>query len=144
MMPYVFSWTFLLISLFVATIVFAQQKRLTPEERADQISARWKSTLSLSDDQAAQIRSILLERERQWDEDHAKLQSATPAERSALRTQQREHRQAYRDRLHRVLTPEQLKTARKQLPEMRRMHRPGAGMKQRRMKQGIGPAYGRP
>ena len=139
MLPYVFAWTFVLVSLFIAAIVFVRAKMVPPEIRASQMAEHWMRVLGLSNDQTEKVHSIMLERERQWNEDHT--HTSVPAGRSAWRRQLRNHRQ----RLYKVLTPQQRKQARKLLPEMRRMPRTGKGMHRRpAARQGMGPAYGRP
>ncbi len=115
---------FAIFSLFVlllilASGVFAQPAPSTLESRVEKRVQVWKSELNLTAAQEQQVRTILLERERQWDADHQKLINAPRSDRPALRDSQQVHMQSYRDELHAVLTPAQ-QTKALSMREMRR------------------------
>ena len=92
-----------------ATIsMFAQeskQPRKSPEERTEKIVEKWKTDLTLSDDQVSKLKPIVLKREQQRDELRAKM--------SAEKENHKKMAKETEEYFKKILTPEQMEKLRK-------------------------------
>ncbi|WPP52970.1 hypothetical protein [Catalinimonas niigatensis] len=90
----------IVFGIMISTIAFAQQKpdrnRMTPEERAERISARLTEDLELTEEQAEEVEAI-----------HLKYAKQAEAEREARMQAMKEQHAAMERELKAVLTDEQ-------------------------------------
>ncbi|MEO6939078.1 MAG: hypothetical protein ABI444_02920 [Candidatus Kapaibacterium sp.] len=97
-------------------------QKLTPEEKIQKRMEHLQKKLNLTDQQAAQMRTVLEQNAARLRADRDAVHAATDANRKAARMQLRTDQKAMRGQLKGVLTPEQLKKF-KEMREDRREHR---------------------
>ncbi len=112
------SITIALLVIFTVASFMARPILIPPTVRASQMTEVWKSTLALSDDQAAKVLQLMLAYEREREVINTRPISESIFELRRLRRNQRVRRREYHRRLREILLPEQRKLARTLLIEM--------------------------
>jgi len=79
----------------------------TPEERIEKRIEHMKKNLNITDAQATEIRTVLINTKAQMQDPVAKMKSAPPADKAVLRNELKSTRISTHNEILRILSPEQ-------------------------------------
>jgi Spy/CpxP family protein refolding chaperone len=82
-------------------------EKRTPEQRVEKRLERMKKNLNISDAQATQIRTVLMNKKNEMQDRVAKMKSAPAADKAALRSELKSARLSTHNEILSILTPEQ-------------------------------------